>query len=151
MRIFHPRPQPGRQKFIGVEFRDGVAEVDSLHPERRVALEQHGYAIQDDDGTVSVPGDWSLPLPDAQPVAAVEGTPLQELTVAELREIAHFEGIDVPKSAKKAEIREALLQASMAEAEQGAPERGYHLSDCAVHNEPADQPGPCDCADRDGE
>lgn len=29
------------------------------------------------------------------------------------------------------------------------PARGYHLSDCAVHNEPATVAGPCDCADRE--
>lgn len=29
------------------------------------------------------------------------------------------------------------------------PPRGYHLSDCAVHNEPAMPAGPCDCADRE--
>ena len=27
---------------------------------------------------------------------------------------------------------------------------GQHLSDCAVHNEPAYPAGPCDCYDREG-
>lgn len=107
MRIFHPRPQIGRQEFIGVEFRGGVAEVDELHPERLVALEQHGFLIQFDDGTVSAPGDWPLPLPE--PLSAPAGpTPLADLTVAELREIAEFEGVDVPKGARKADIVAAL-------------------------------------------
>lgn len=47
MRIVHPRPQLGRQKFIGVEFIDGVAEVESLHPEVQASLLQHGFTIQD--------------------------------------------------------------------------------------------------------
>lgn len=47
MRILHPRPKPGRQKALGVEFIDGVAEVESLHPERRLALIQHGYSIEE--------------------------------------------------------------------------------------------------------
>lgn len=75
MRIFHPRPQIGRQKFIGVDFHGGIAEVDELHPERRLALEQHGFAIQDDDGSVSIPGDWPLPLPEALPTTAPEPKP----------------------------------------------------------------------------
>lgn len=55
MRILHPRPTSGRQRFIGVDFRDGVAEVDSLHPERRLALLQHGYTIQDDSEAAEAP------------------------------------------------------------------------------------------------
>ena len=106
MRIFHPRPQIGRQKFIGVEFRDGVAEADSLHPERRLALEQHGFLIQFDNGEVSRPGDWPLALPE--PIMTAEPTAPVNLTVAELREIAYFEGVDVPKGAKKADIIAAL-------------------------------------------
>ena len=55
MRIIHPRPQDGRQSDFGVEFVDGVAEVESLHPERELALLQHGFTIErtaplDDDG-----------------------------------------------------------------------------------------------------
>lgn len=117
MRIFHPRPKPGRQKFIGVNFRGGVAEVDELHPERRLALEQHGFAIQDADGSVSIPGDWTGPLPttvepDADSEPLDEGKSLSELTVAELREIADFEDVDVPKGAKKGEIIAALTNAN---------------------------------------
>lgn len=46
MRIIHPHPVQGRQKFIGVEFVDGVATVDELHPETVTALGQHGYVIE---------------------------------------------------------------------------------------------------------
>lgn len=95
MRIFHPRPQPGRQKFIGVEFRDGVAEVDELHPERRTALIMHGYTIEED--------------------SVAETVPLPELTVAELREIARFEGVELPTRAKKADIVAALEVGRLAE------------------------------------
>jgi len=87
VRIFHPRPQMGRQKFIGVEFRDGVADVAELHPERRTALLMHGYTIEDD---------------------APESVNLPELSVAELREIARFEGVELPTRAKKADIIAAL-------------------------------------------
>lgn len=44
--IRHPRPEAGRQVFIGVDFVDGVATVDSLHPERERALIQHGFTIE---------------------------------------------------------------------------------------------------------
>jgi hypothetical protein len=107
VRIFHPRPQIGRQKFIGVEFHGGVAEVSELHAERLVALEQHGFLIQFDDGSVSAPSDWPLALPE--PLSApAEPAPLADLSVAELREIADFEGVEVPKGAKKADIIAAL-------------------------------------------
>ena len=46
MRIIHPRPAAGRQKFIGIEFRDGVAEVESLHPEVEASLFQHGFTVE---------------------------------------------------------------------------------------------------------
>ena len=50
MRITHPNSQPGRQHALGVDFRDGVATVDSLHPERELALRQHGFTIEADPG-----------------------------------------------------------------------------------------------------
>lgn len=46
MRILHPHPELGAQKFIGVLFRDGVAVVDELHPETVAALIQHGFTIE---------------------------------------------------------------------------------------------------------
>lgn len=46
MLIKHPRPALGRQNAFGVEFVDGVARVDSLHPERELALIQHGFTIE---------------------------------------------------------------------------------------------------------
>ncbi|MFF3029143.1 hypothetical protein [Microbacterium sp. NPDC057944] len=46
IRITHPRPQAGRQTSFGVEFVDGVATVDELHPERELALLQHGFAVE---------------------------------------------------------------------------------------------------------
>ncbi|VHM07206.1 Uncharacterised protein [Streptococcus pyogenes] len=45
MRIIHPRPELGRQEDFGVTFVDGVATVDELHPERDLALRQHGFII----------------------------------------------------------------------------------------------------------
>mgnify|MGYP001553901316 CR=1 FL=1 len=46
LRITHPRPQLGRQKDLGIDFIDGVATVDELHPERELALDQHGFTIE---------------------------------------------------------------------------------------------------------
>lgn len=46
IRITHPRPQAGRQSALGVEFIDGTAQVESLHPEREQALTQHGFTIE---------------------------------------------------------------------------------------------------------
>lgn len=48
MLIKHPRPDQGRQKAFGVEFVDGIATVESLHPERALALTQHGFTIEDE-------------------------------------------------------------------------------------------------------
>lgn len=48
MRIFHPQPELGRQSTFDVEFVDGVATVESLHPERELAFIQHGYRIEPD-------------------------------------------------------------------------------------------------------
>lgn len=45
LRITHPHPEEGRQVAFGVEFVDGVATVESLHPERALALTQHGHTI----------------------------------------------------------------------------------------------------------
>lgn len=87
IRITHPRPQLGRQTALGVEFIDGIATVESLHPERAQALIQHGYEVE------------------------LVGTKLEGLTVADLRDIAAVEGIDLPAKAKKAEII-ALIDAS---------------------------------------
>lgn len=49
IRIAHPRPARGRQKFIGIEFRDGFATVESLHPEVEASLQLHGYEIEQID------------------------------------------------------------------------------------------------------
>lgn len=46
IRITHSHPALGRQEAFGVEFRDGVAEVESLHTEREAALLQHGFGIE---------------------------------------------------------------------------------------------------------
>lgn len=49
MRVHHPRPALGRQKFIGVEFRDGIADLpEPVHPELELALLQHGFTIEKD-------------------------------------------------------------------------------------------------------
>ena len=89
MRIIHPHPAQGSQKFIGVDFVDGVAVAESLHPETVAALVQHGYKIEHD----------------------VEAVTLESLTLAELRDVADTEGIDYPKSAGKQKLI-ALIDAA---------------------------------------
>jgi hypothetical protein len=89
IRITHPRPQQGRQSALGVEFVDGSAAVENLHPEREQALIQHGFTI------------------------ASDGVPLDSFTVAVLRDIADVEGIDLPAKAKKADIIAAIVAAGL--------------------------------------
>ncbi|MDR6867679.1 hypothetical protein J2Y69_002283 [Microbacterium resistens] len=86
IRILHPRPQAGHQHAFDVDFLDGTATVDDLHPERERALVQHGYEITE----------------------YIVGTMLEDLTVAELRDIADVEGVDLPPKAKKAQIITAI-------------------------------------------
>jgi len=88
MRILHPRPVAGRQRFIGVEFHDGVAVVDELHPERRLALELHGYTIDD---------ELEAPIID-----------LTKLKLIDLRDLASKAGIEVPEKARKQDLIDLL-------------------------------------------
>lgn len=89
MRILHPRPELGRQRFIGVEFIDGVAVVDSLPPETEAALVQHGYTIE------------------------LEAVTLESMTLAELRDAADVEGVDYPKGVSKAKLIDLINAASL--------------------------------------
>ena len=89
MRIIHPHPAQGSQKFIGVDFVDGVAVAEALHPETVAALVQHGYKIEHE----------------------LEAVTLESLTLAELRDVADTEGIDYPKSAGKQKLI-ALIDAA---------------------------------------
>lgn len=85
MRIEHPRFQLGRVTDLGIEFVDGFAEVEELHPERRLALIQHGFTID-------------------------ETADLAEHTVPELQEIAEERGVAVNSRAKKKDIVEAIVE-----------------------------------------
>lgn len=97
MRISHPRPQLGRQRDLGVEFRDGVATVDSLHPERELALRQHGFTIEADP-EVEAPFQEAL----GEPIIDLE-----KLTRAELRGMLP-EDTGVPAKATHAELVDAV-------------------------------------------
>lgn len=93
MRINHPRPALGRQRDLGLEFIDGVAVVESLHPERELALRQHGYTIEAD-------------LEVQAPFQEAIGEPiidLETLTKAGLRAMLP-EDADVPAKATHAEL-----------------------------------------------
>lgn len=98
MRIIHPRPQAGHQSDFQVDFTDGVATVESLHPERELALLQHGFTIEA-DLDVEVPHHGAL---------GDEIIDLNSLTKAELREIANQEGIEIPAKATRPEMVEIL-------------------------------------------
>lgn len=88
IRITHPRPQLGRQSALGVEFVDGITTVEALHPERELALKQHGFKIEGGD------------IID-----------LNVLTKRELLDIADTEGIDVPRRANRAELIDIISRA----------------------------------------
>lgn len=91
MRINHPRPQLGRQHELGVEFVDGVATVESLHPERELALRQHGYTIEADP-------EVEAPFQEAIGEPIID---LAKLTRAELRDMLPE---DVPAKTTHAEL-----------------------------------------------
>jgi hypothetical protein len=74
VRIISPRPVPGRRTFIGVEFIDGVAEVGPLHPERELALLQHGYTIVHPD--VMAPGSFTGTVADVHFADSLADDPL---------------------------------------------------------------------------
>lgn len=87
--MFHvhtPEPTTGTTTFLDVEFHDGVAHVEDLHPVRELALIQHGYRVEHE----------------------LVGETLESQTVPELRKLAEEEGIDLPPKAKKPEILAAL-------------------------------------------
>ena len=102
MRIIHPRPELGAQSDLGVDFTDGVATIESLHPERELALIQHGYIIEAD---LNVEAPYQAGLGD-------EIIDLTSLTVPELRDIAETEGVEIPAKAKKADIVDLLAAQS---------------------------------------
>lgn len=97
MRISHPRPQLGRQRDLGVEFRDGVATVDSLHPERELALRQHGFTIEADP-------EIEAPFQEALGEPIID---LEKLTRAQLRAMLP-EDTDVPTKATHGELVDAV-------------------------------------------
>jgi hypothetical protein len=102
MRIIHPQPVAGRQSEFDVEFVDGVATVEALHPERELALRQHGFRFEEDPEVVApYHGGLGEPIID-----------LTTMTIAQLREIAEMDGVELPSKAKHAEIVEILSAAT---------------------------------------
>lgn len=93
MRITHPRPELGRQRALGIEFRDGVATVESLHPERELALRQHGFTIEADP-------EVEAPFQEAPGEPIID---LEKLTRAELRSMLP-EDAEVPTKASHADL-----------------------------------------------
>lgn len=110
MRIIHPRPQLGRQSDLGVDFTDGIATVESLHPERERALLQHGYTIEADP-------EVEAPFQEAIGEPIID---LNTLTIPELRDIADTEGVDLPAKARQDEIVDLISRAPAAPIE-GTP------------------------------
>lgn len=86
--VRHAHPVAGRQSAFGVDFIDGVGQVDELHPERELALTQHGFTVE-------------------------KSSPYADFTVKELRELAKIEGLDVPKGATKQALVDAFTRAEL--------------------------------------
>ena len=97
MRITHPRPELGAQSDFGVDFIDGVADVESLHPERELALRQHGFTIEAD-------ADVTEPFQEALGEPIID---LEKLTRSELRAMLP-EGTSVPAKASHRELVDAV-------------------------------------------
>lgn len=112
MLIKHPRPDLGRQKAFGVEFIDGVARVDELHPERELALRQHGFTIEDEwvpcgrgpcaandghAGTCAEASGWA----DDDVTEFVD---LETMSKQELIDYADRVGVELPKRANREQI-----------------------------------------------
>ncbi len=93
IRIVAPEFTPGRSTFLDIDFLDGVAEVDELHPVRAQALEQHGYVLTDEVGEV----------PSEDEVGGTAIVNLNDLTVAELRDLIG-DRAEIPAKAKKADL-----------------------------------------------
>ncbi|GAA1915286.1 hypothetical protein GCM10009775_04650 [Microbacterium aoyamense] len=83
LHIQHPRPELGRVEAFGLEFIDGTARVEELHPERELALRQHGFTVE-------------------------TFIDLTTLSKKDLLDIAETEGIAVPSKATKEEIVDIL-------------------------------------------
>lgn len=69
MKISHPRPERGRQHALGIDFVDGIAHVDEIHPERLQALIQHGYEVEHQE-FLTAEGPFE-PLPPADDTVKV--------------------------------------------------------------------------------
>lgn len=87
IRVHTPEPTTGSTSFLGVDFSDGVATVESLHPVRELALRQHGYTVEHE---LDVDAD-----DDAEPIFD-----LHEATIPKLRDYAERNGIVIPASAR---------------------------------------------------
>ncbi len=90
IRITAPEPVQGTVTFLDVDFFDGVAEVEALHPERALALTLHGYTLSEHAAEIPV---------DETGTVVVD---LEDLTIAELRDLAG-DRATIPARASKAE------------------------------------------------
>ena len=116
-RIIHPRPQAGKQTFVGVTFYDGFAEVADLHPEVRAALVLHNFKFEDAERPVepskrSRKGKPAKPKKPAEVDAGVSPAPFMDLTLEELRTVARIEGIQITDDANAADIMTAFASAT---------------------------------------
>ena len=88
----------------GVAFADGIATVAELGSHTRHYFELVGATVAEVPEVVADD-------PDSIAALAVDGRLLTDCTVAELRDIADAEGIELPAKAKKPEILHAFLVA----------------------------------------
>lgn len=95
----------------GIEFTDGTAHVERLGTHARRFLELTGATISGGESPFDVAA--SAVAENAEAVAALQagGKLLADCTIAELRDIAKTEGINLPAKATKPEILHAFLMA----------------------------------------
>lgn len=141
IRIHHRQPALGRQSFLGIEFRDGVTEVEALHPEREKAFIQHGHRVEYTVDQLAEDFDVDVPL--------------SALSIKRLRQVAEDSGVDIPKNLRrKAEIVLAIeaelahLRALAAETDPDSRvSGGFELLPEVVSNDPDATPLPVEYQD----
>lgn len=98
IRIHTPDESVGTAKFLDVEFHDGIATVDDLHPIRELALRQHGYTVEHE---LDVAPEVEEPIFD-----------LHDATIPQLRDYAEKHGIEIPAAARLKDDIVAVIAAA---------------------------------------
>lgn len=129
----HDSPHPRANQAVQVRFNGGHFQLPDSPPD---AL--HDFILEDWwDHLTDTP--WIMSAMDGNPAAIVYGIRLGESpTIPHDGEVVYGK---IGAFGHLVHTSELVL----------TPARGHHLSDCAVHNEPAMPAGPCDCEPSDAE